>query len=233
MRTNRLVSSLGFCGFLLVACARLAAAQTYIWTDEHGVVHAAADPSEVPAKYRQKSVENASKSRPEVKIVPPDQVPAAAAPGAPTNGALKNEPTPRPYEGDSPTINASPHGAQHPTDPTSNANTKGPAGPHGLPPADPGFEWQCLTDPEGGPPHCTQEEKKYHKRARRAEARENARKELGVEPTDEFDPEVAKKVNQKAQEEFDKTTPTPSTPREARPNVEDESGSESVEQPED
>lgn len=235
MRTNRFVSSLGFCGFLLVACARLAAAQTYIWTDEHGVVHAAADPSEVPAKYRQKSVENASKSRPEVKIVPQDQVPAAPAPSAAPKGALKNEPTPRPYEGEGTTINASPHGGQRAADPTptSTSNAKGPAGPHGLPPADPGFEWQCLTDPEGGPPHCRQEEKKYHKRARRAEARENARKELGVEPTDEFDPDVAKKVNQKAQEEFDKTTPQPSTPGEMRPNVEDESGSESTEQSDD
>jgi Domain of unknown function (DUF4124) len=232
MRTNRFVCSLGFCGFLLVACARLAAAQTYIWTDERGVVHAAADPSEVPAKYRQKAVENASKSRPEVKIVPQDsqvpEVPAAPAP----RGAQKNAPAePRPYEGDSPAINANPKVGPGTASPTPTPQAKGQAaGPHGLPPADPGFEWQCLTDPEGGPPRCTQEEKKYHKRARRAQARENARKELGVEPTDEFDPDVAKKVNQRAQEEFDKTTPEPTTKGEVRPNVDDESGSESVEQ---
>jgi hypothetical protein len=231
MRTNRFVHTLGFCGFLLVACARLAAAQTYIWTDERGVVHAAADPSEVPAKYRQKAVENASKAPPEVKIVPqdPEQVPAAPAPRA----SQKNAPAaPRSYEGEGTTIKADPNVGPAPADPTPHA--KGQAGgPHGLPPADPGFEWQCLTDPEGGPPHCRQEEKKYHKRARRAEARENARKQLGVEPTDEFDPDVAKKVNQRAQEEFDKTTPEPTTKGEVRPNVDDESGSESVEQSDD
>jgi len=227
MRTNRYVSALGLGGFLLLACARLAAAQTYIWTDERGVVHAAADPSEVPAKYRQRAVENASKSRPEVKIVPQDQqVPAAPAP-------RPSEPPPQQsYEGNGTTIHANPDVAPAPAErgPLKPGQT---AGPHGLPPADPGFEWQCLTDPEGGPPKCTQEEKKYHKRARRAEARENARKQLGVEPTDEFDPDVAKKVNQRAQEEFDKTTPEPTTKGVVRPNVDDESGSESVEPSDD
>jgi hypothetical protein len=224
MRTNRFVQSLVVCGFLAVACARLAAAQTYIWTDEHGVVHAAADPSEVPAKFRQKAVENASKARPEVKVVP-DQVPAAPAPRSHPSDAVE-----RPYEGDP--INANPGAG--PGAGGSTAPQKGQAsGPHGLPPADPGFEWQCATDPEGGPPRCRQEEKKYHKRDRRAQARENARKELGVEPTDEFDPDVAKKVNQRAQEEFDKTTPEPTTKGVVRPNVDDESGSDPVEPPSD
>jgi uncharacterized protein DUF4124 len=228
MRTNRFVHSLGFCGFLLVACARLAAAQTYIWTDERGVVHAAADPSEVPAQYRQKAVENASKARPAVKIVPEESVPAAPAPPTASQKAQKNAPAePRSYEGDPQPIKANPQAG--PGNASSVPKSKGQPGPHGLPPADPGFEWQCLTDPDGGPPHCTQEEKKYHKRARRAEARENARKELGVEPTDEFDPDVAKKVNQRAQENFDQTTPEPSTKGVVRPNVDDESGSESAE----
>ncbi|HXZ85851.1 MAG TPA: hypothetical protein VEI82_10200, partial [Myxococcota bacterium] len=75
---------------------------------------------------------------------------------------------------------------------------------------DPGFEWHCLTDPEGGPPKCTQEEKKYDKRRRRAEARANAERELGVTPADEAaDPDIAKKVNERAKQEFEKTTPTP------------------------
>ncbi|HTO08598.1 MAG TPA: hypothetical protein VMR86_16235 [Myxococcota bacterium] len=233
MRKNRFVSSLGFC-VVLVACARLASAQTYIWTDDRGVVHAAADPSEVPAQYRQKAVENASKSRPAVKIVPEDQVPAAPAPSSP-RAAQKSAPAPEPrsFEGEGTSINAHPElGPGKAATPTG-AAAKGQAGPHGLPPADPGFEWQCLTDPEGGPPHCRQEEKKYHKRARRAQARENAQKQLGIQPGDETDPDVAKKVNQRAQEEFDKTTPEPSNSGEVRPNVEDESGSESVEQSDD
>ena len=76
--------------------------------------------------------------------------------------------------------------------------------------------------------HC-----QYHKELEALEARENARKQLGVEPTDEFDPDVAKKVNQRAQEEFDKTTPEPSTKGVVRPNVDDESGSDSAEPPSD
>jgi len=223
MRTNRIVGSVCLCGFLLVACARFAGAQTYIWTDERGVVHAAADPSEVPAKYRQKAVRDASRTRPEVKIVPDEQVPAA--PAAAARGHASD---PVEQSNDGINLDANPNTGPGAPDDNPKGRPKG-AGPHGLPPADEGFEWHCATDPEGGPPHCQQLEKKYHKRERRAQARENARKDLGVEPTDEFDPDVAKKVNKRAQEEFDKTTPEPTTKGVLRPDVEDDIGSDSSE----
>jgi uncharacterized protein DUF4124 len=219
MRTKH-VSAVTLGALLLVACARLAAAQTYIWTDDHGVVHAAAEPSEVPAKYREKAVQNASKSRPGVKVVPEDQVPAAAAPGARASHSMDQT------GGGGIEVNPNVTGEDEPA-PTKATGKN--AGPHGLPPAEDGFEWQCASDPEGGAPHCQQMEKKYHKRERRAQAREKARKDMGIGPTDEFDPDVAKKVDKRAQEEFDKTAPEPTQKGVVRPNVDDESGSDPVE----
>ena len=43
MRTKH-VCSMTLGALLLVACARLAAAQTYVWTDDHGVVTVASAP---------------------------------------------------------------------------------------------------------------------------------------------------------------------------------------------
>lgn len=215
MRTKH-VSAVTLGSLLLVACARLAAAQTYVWTDDRGVVHAAADPSEVPAKYREKSVQNASKSRPALKVVPEDPVPAA--PRGTASDSME--------QAGGAGVEVNPNVTDD--EPAPKAKGKN-AGPHGLPPAEDGFEWQCASDPEGGPPHCQQMEKKYHKRDRRAAAREKARKDLGVGPTDEFDPDVAKKVDKRAQEEFDKTAPEPVQKGVVRPNVDDESGSDPVE----
>ncbi|HTO53640.1 MAG TPA: DUF4124 domain-containing protein [Myxococcota bacterium] len=213
MRTNRVVHSLCV-GFLLLGCARLASAQTYIWTDERGVVHAAADPSEVPAQYRQKAVQNAAKGSPGVKIVPDANVPAAPQ-------THSSDPLEQSNNGGT-SLSANPHANPQPADPPAKPKASGKSGPYGLPPADEGFEWHCAADPEGGAPHCEQLEKKNAKRARREQAREKARKELGVGPTDEFDPEVQKQVDKRAAEEFDRTTPTPSTKATARPNVDED-----------
>ena len=219
---TRYFQSLGLAALLLVLCARTASAQTYIWTDDRGVVHAASDPSEVPPKYREKSVRDASKAKPGVKIVPNEEVPAA----------------PR---GHSASINQSGGGANIDVNPEvapgaaiddkpSKKKSSAERGPYGLPPADEGFEWHCASDPEGGAPHCQQLEKKYHKRERRAEARDKARKEMGIDdPTQEFDPDVAKKVDRKAQEEFDRTAPEPSTKGVVRPNMDDQPESDSSE----
>jgi hypothetical protein len=214
MLTNRAVRSLCV-GFLLLTCARLASAQTYIWTDERGVVHAAADPSEVPAQYRQKAVQNAAKASPAVKIVPDANLPAAPATHSSDPVDQSNN------RGTS--LSANPHASPQPADPPARQKASGKnAGPYGLPPADDGFEWHCAADPEGGAPHCEQLEKTNVKRARREQAREKARKELGVSPTDEFDPEVQKQVDKRAAEEFDRTTPTPSSKATARPKVDED-----------
>jgi len=201
---------------LLAACAfaRIAPAQTYVWTDEHGVVHAAADPAEVPAQYRQKAVENAQVQRPTMTVVPEEPKP----PAAPSPGLV--EPVPLP---------AHPQHvpkAQSPDTPPPAPNSDDPdPRTRKLGKPDPGFEWHCLTDPDGGPPKCTQEEKKYEKRARRAEARANAEKELGVTPEEEAtDPDLAKKVNDRAEQEFKRTTPSPS--RGAPPKAPDDGDAE-------
>jgi uncharacterized protein DUF4124 len=215
MRMNRAVRSLCV-GLLLLGCARLAAAQTYIWTDDRGVVHAAADPSEVPAQYRQKALENASKASPGVKIVPDATVPAA--PMRP-----QSDPVDESNNGGT-SLSANPHTAPRPpAEPPAKVKTtpNGP-GPYGLPPADDGFEWHCASDPEGGAPHCQQLEKKNVKRARREEARTKARKDLGVTEQDEFDPEVQKQVDKRAAQEFERSTPEPSNKAVVRPNVEDD-----------
>ncbi|HTO69845.1 MAG TPA: hypothetical protein VMR31_08295 [Myxococcota bacterium] len=202
----------------LAGLSRAAAAQTYVWTDERGVVHAAADPSEVPAQYRQKAVDNAQVQRPTMTVVPeaggappaspmpvdPDAAPAPQAPHVHKPPAQQNA--------------APQHVEPNPDDPDPRTRKLGKP--------DPGFEWHCLTDPEGGPPKCTQEEKKYDKRQRRADAREKAEHDLGVTQEDEFDPDVAKKVNERAEEEFKKSTPTPShgapQPVNSDPDAEDQ-----------
>ena len=199
MRNTRLFVWAGL-GFLaLSALARPVSAQTYVWTDERGVVHAAADPSEVPAQYRQKSVENAQVQRPTMTVVPDDAAPAAAAP---TQMDPAPAPAPVPHH----------HAVAAPPDPQKVAPNPDDPDPRtrklGKP--DPGFEWHCLTDPEGGPPKCTQEEKKYDKRARRADARARAEAQLGATPEAEAaDPDLQRKVDKLAEKEFNKTTPTP------------------------
>jgi hypothetical protein len=237
--------SLGF--LLLTACARLAGAQTYVWTDEHGVVHAAADPSEVPANQRAKAIRDAAGRRNPVTISPADEsgaVPAAPAP-APSPTARKGHsapaPEPRSYEGDAPAeaetsgggagLEANPKVTPPPKGANETPKTKDVTGKR-LPPPDPGFEWHCATDPEGGPPNCEQFEKKTSKRERRAEARRKAKEDLGVgDPTDEFDPDVAKRVDERAEEEFKKSTPVPTT--RAPKHVQDDDESESQDETQD
>jgi hypothetical protein len=240
MRTLRTITRVSLGVLLLTACARLAGAQTYVWTDERGVVHAASDPSEVPENQRAKAIRDAANRRPAATsdsqasdspapVVPPRQHRSSAAkdeaPAAPT----------RSYEGDDPAetagggvgLDAKPEETPAPEpkraaqeEPEAKKLTKG------LPPPDEGFEWHCATDPEGGPPKCEQFEKKSSKRARRAEAREKAREALGVEGTDEFDPEVAKRVDERAEQEFKKTTPVAKT-KAPKASDEEDSGDES------
>ncbi|MFI5316036.1 MAG: hypothetical protein ACHQ6T_10050 [Myxococcota bacterium] len=201
MRTIQLLTSASLGVLLLAACARVASAQTYIWTDERGVVHAAADPSEVPASQREKAVRDASNARPAVKVIPEEDAPVPASPRvSPIPSDDASGPSSRPT-----------HKVRKSQPPAADEQPAKKLDPDHLPPPDPGFEWNCANDPEGGPPKCEQFEKKSSKRARRADARDAARQELGVSPTDEFDPDVAKKVNERAEEEFKKTTPTPTT----------------------
>jgi hypothetical protein len=247
MRATRFASFV-FLGFsLLTACARLAHAQTYIWTDERGVVHAASDPGEVPANQREKAMRDAIGRKSSVTIGPADDGSAPAVPAAPApsaapektrRGSASAPTTPRSFEGDAPAnlngggtgLGADPQvtPGRKPDDPAPKKYTG-----KGLPPPDPGFEWNCATDPEGGPPKCEQFEKKANKRERRAAAREAARSELGItDPSDEFDPEVAKRVDQRAEEEFKKTTPVPTTkaPKHPAGDDDDSGDSESGEQ---
>jgi len=201
MRMNRCFPPTALVLLAALALPRLAGAQTYIWTDERGVAHAAADPSEVPPQYREKAVHDAAVQRPSVRVVPDDNPAPVARMPSPASHAPDNGTQP-------PAANAP--GSADPTPRAPNRDDPDPR-TRALGKPDPGFEWHCLTDPEGGPPKCTQEEKKYNKRARRADAREKAEKELGVQPGDEADPDVQRKVDQKAEEEFKKTTPTPTT----------------------
>jgi hypothetical protein len=242
MRTIRFASGVTLGFLLLTACARLAAAQTYVWTDERGVVHAAADPSEVPASQRAKAVRDALGHSDRVKIAPPEApaddpeapVPAAAAPAKTAPKAPKEPERPyRSFEGDDPRetnsgvgLDTNPEGTSRAQKPEPKAKQK-EVDPNHLPPPDPGFEWHCATDPEGGPPKCEQFEKRSSRRERRAEARQKAQKELGVDdPTDEFDPDVAKKVQKRAEQEFKETTPEPSMKaKRSGPDDEDESDS--------
>ncbi|HKC50600.1 MAG TPA: hypothetical protein VKF60_07385 [Myxococcota bacterium] len=229
--------SLGF--FLVTACARLAAAQTYVWTDDHGVVHAASDPSEVPAKQREKAMRDAIGRRSGVTITPTDDdaVPAAPSPVAPESPRRAPEPATRPYEGDAPGMNGGGVGVEANPQVTPRAKHDEPAANkyrgNQLPPPDPGFEWNCATDPEGGPPKCEQFEKRNNRRDRRAAARQAARDALGVsDPTEEFDPDVAKKVERRAEEEFKKSTPVPTT-KAPKAAEEDPSYGESSDEPDE
>lgn len=249
MRTLQTIARLSLGVLLLTACARLAGAQTYVWTDERGVVHAASDPSEVPADKRAKAIRDAANRRP---VATPDTQASDSQPAAPVAPAAKHrahrDETPaaptRSYEGDDPAetsgggvgIDAKPEVTPPPEPKRAPKDAKEEPEPKkfsgkGLPPPDPGFEWHCATDPEGGPPKCEQFEKKSSKRARRAEAREKARDELGVEGTDEFDPDVAKRVNERAEQEFKKTTPVAKTkaPKRSEDGEDDDEGDSSDE----
>jgi hypothetical protein len=192
---------------LLAGCARVAGAQTYVWTDERGVVHAASDPSEVPASQRAKAIRDAEGRRDSVTISP-DPTPPAAPDSSNMGTGLDVEPEVTPDRAAEPEV--------EPKQKRLNPNK--------LPPPAPGFEWNCPTDPEGGPPKCEQFETKSSKRARRADAREKAKRELKIKPGDEFDPDVARRVNERAEQEFKKTTPVPTVEDSA--NTETEEGSE-------
>jgi len=189
----------------LVAAARGARAQTYIWTDERGVVHAAAEPSEVPEKYRAKSVHDAERPRSNVTVLQPDEpaTPAAAdTPNteAPMKPGKKPEHAPKPAAAPAPPPEDAP--------PQAAADDEAPK-PKGLPaPAD-GYEWSCTADPDGGKPKCEQFEKRSSKRQRHAAARAEARKQMGVDPDQENDPDVKAELQRRADKEYEKSTHKP------------------------
>jgi hypothetical protein len=221
MRTIRFATQVSLGLLLLTACARLASAQTYIWTDERGVVHAAADPSEVPAKQREKAVHDAAARPDKVTIAPADpdnaNVPAAPAPAS----SRKHT------GGHGVDLDADPEVTPAANDDDASTPKAKRLDPNKLPPPDPGFEWHCATDPEGGPPKCEQFEKKSNRLNRRADARRAAREKLGVtDPTQEFDPDVRKRVDQQADEEFKKSTPVPKTKGSTGPDDDDSESSD-------
>jgi len=217
MRTIRLATGVTLGLFLLAFCARLAGAQTYVWTDERGVVHAAADPSEVPPAQRAKAMRDALGRRDKVNITAPNEDASQAPPAAAAPAKAPEAPY-RSFEGDAPRevhggvgLEADPQVTPQKRKPEPKEKEKR-VDPDHLPPPEPGFEWNCATDPEGGPPKCEQFEKKSSRRERRVEAREKAQKELGVDdPSDEFDPDVARKVQERTEREFRDSTPEPKT----------------------
>ncbi len=195
----------------LLAVARSASAQTYVWTDEHGVVHAAAEPAEVPAKYRAKALQDAQRPHSNLTVLPPPDAPAApeaevvdpTAP-APMKPGHKPQyaPPPKAAEPDPEAAQATP-----PADDDEPKKKKGLGEPA------PGFEWHCTPDPDGGDPKCEQFEKRANKRARHAAARAEARKQLGVDPEAENDPEVKSELQRRADKEYEKTTQKPVAPK--------------------
>ena len=186
-----------------------------MWTDERGVVHAAADPCEVPEKFRAKAVKDAERPRSNVTVLPPPDPPAAPNDDDPTAPApLRNGLKPK-Y--------AAPPKPETPADeaPKPDEPAEAAAKKKGLPEPAPGFEWSCTADPEGGKPKCEQFEKRSSKRARHAAARAEARKQLGVDPDAENDPEVQEQLQQRADKEYQKTTQKPPVP-DAHPSDDDD-----------
>jgi hypothetical protein len=224
MNMARLLAPLSVClGLLTVlAIARSAAAQTYVWTDEHGVVHAAADPGEVPAKYRTKSVQDAERphSNSKLTVLPPPDAPAAA------EGDAADPTAPAPMKpGHKPAYAPAPK-TEAPAEPTAAAppsDTDEPVKPKGLGEPEKGFEWHCTPDPDGGKPKCEQFEKRSSKRDRHAAARDTARKQMGVDPDAENDPEVKAELQRRADKEYEKTTKKPPAPKRGSDD-DDESG---------
>ena len=205
----------------LVAASRGARAQTYIWTDERGVVHAAADPGEVPEKYRAKSVHDAQRPRSNVTVLQPDEpeTPAAAEtpnaeapmkPGKKPEFAPPKAAAPAPEE-------AAPQAAAPPADDAPK--------PKGLPAPAEGFEWSCTADPDGGKPKCEQFEKRSSKRQRHAAARAEARKQMGIDPDQENDPDVKAEMQRRADKEYEKSTKQPPAPTHGS-NGDDDSSSD-------
>lgn len=190
----------------LVAAARSANAQTYVWTDERGVVHAAAEPSEVPEKFRAKAVKDAERPRSNVTVLPPPDPPAAPETDDPTAPAPML-PGHKPAHAAPPKPETPAADAPKTVEPGEAAAAK-----KGLPEPAPGFEWSCTADPDGGKPKCEQFEKRSSKRARHAAARDAARKQLGVDPDAENDPEVQEQLQQRADKEYEKTTRKPPVP---------------------
>ena len=213
----------------LLAAARGASAQTYVWTDERGVVHAAAEPSEVPAKYRAKAVQDAQRPRSNLTVLPPPDEPAApdtevADPtaAAPMKPGHKPQHAPLPSaKGGEKAAEPGPDAAQA----TPPVEDEEPKKKKGLGEPAPGFEWHCTPDPDGGDPKCEQFEKRSNKRARHAAARAEARKQLGVDPDAENDPEVQSELQRRADKEYEKTTQKPEVPKQRHgDDGEDESG---------
>ena len=198
-------------GFLAAfALARDAGAQTYVWTDERGVVHAAAEPEEVPAKYRAKAVQDAQRSRSNLNVLPPPE------PAAPEPGSADEATAPAPMKPGHRPKHAEPAKSGTPDDAAAKdappAEDEEPPKQKGLGEPAPGFEWNCTPDPDGGKPKCEQFEKKSSKRSRRASARAEARKQLGVDADTEYDPELEEQLQRRAEKEYEKTTQKPPAP---------------------
>ena len=211
----------------LVASARGARAQTYIWTDERGVVHAASEPSEVPEKYRAKSVRDAQRPRSNVTVLAPDE-PAAPAESDAPNAEAPMKPGKKPEHLPPPKA-ATP--APAPTEgappPQAAASGDETPKPKGLPAPAEGFEWSCTADPDGGKPKCEQFEKRSSKRQRHAAARAEARKQMGVDPDEENDPDVKAEMQRRADKEYEKTTTKPPAPARSNDGDDSDSGGDS------
>jgi Domain of unknown function (DUF4124) len=190
---------------ILVAAARSASAQTYVWTDERGVVHAAAEPSEVPEKYRAKAVKDAQRPRSNVTVLPPPDPAAPEADPADPTAAAPMKPGHKPEFAPAP----KPKPETPPEEAKAPEPEETPAKKPGLPDPAPGFEWSCTANPEGGKPKCEQFEKRASKRARHAAARAEARKQLGVDPDSANDPELQEELQRRADKEYEKTTKKP------------------------
>ena len=202
----------------LLSVARSAAAQTYVWTDERGVVHAAAEPGEVPAKYRAKAVQDAQRPHSNVTVLPPPETPAAPDTEADPTAPAPMKPGHKPQFAPPPKP-AEPGPEATPTPPPDEDEPK----KKGLGEPAPGFEWHCTPDPDGGKPKCEQFEKRSSKRARHAAARAEARKQLGVDPDAENDPDVQGELQRRADKEYEKSTQKPDAPKHSgRDDAEDE-----------
>ncbi|HTO53879.1 MAG TPA: hypothetical protein VMR50_10875 [Myxococcota bacterium] len=211
MRLIRRLSAVGIGLWIALCLAPVTRAQGYSWIDEHGSMHVASDPSEIPPRFRKQAVDASENASNRVRIVPMEK-PAPKTPyyklspeQKKQQDAIKAEIAHQDQEARDRKISeewrersqeertqkqdAEREASRQEREKESEETGRTP-GPEGFKPGH-----NCWWDYKTQRNVCNTEEENWHQEKRMDDARKKASEELGIDEDDAAkDPELAKKL---------------------------------------
>jgi hypothetical protein len=207
--------------------APLCRAQEYSWIDENGHMHIASDPSEIPAKFRQKAVEDALKASGRVEIVPVEKAKpgdkATVGPRKPTQltpeqARIKKEYEDLMWEERQQKVNSQQYlprdkDAEDEAAEEKRAKREEREEETGKKEVPEGFQMECQHNERARGPDCRLVETQDSMSRRHRDAYEKALDDLGVSESQlAKDPDLKKEVGKQTEKNFQRSTPDPYAP---------------------